>query len=250
MESADATTLHPYHPIDDLIVYDDGDFELLRQDPFYIVSRLFITAARSWSQLLNYMDDDIQACSDVDVDHLSAALEQLHFNSSLLTRIKGFLAENLHVIEERGFSSWPGTPDPGLERRLVDIQTSLKKDYSFLITRCGQLASRCETGSGILVSVAQLLESQKGIDQAGQVHNLTKLAFIFIPLTFVSSIFGMNVSLFRSYPPIWTYFVIAVPLTALAWFASGMYARQSLTWSLSERLKWFRRRRNCFGDGV
>ena len=91
-----------------------------------------------------------------------------------------------------------------LQGKLQIIQTSLKKDFRFLIARCNQLTSRCEAGSGVLVSMGQLLESQKGIDQAKQVHDLTKLAFVFIPLTYVASLFSMNISVLQKPAPIWT----------------------------------------------
>lgn len=199
--------------------------ELYRQDPFFILSKLFSLAARSWSQLLNYLDGDIQVCSRAGKDQFSPALEQLRFNASLLGRIESFLAEDKYVIEERGVSSWPKPSDSELEERILVIQSSLLKDYNFLIGRCAQLAAKCEAGSEILVSAAQLLEAQKGINQAKQVHDLTKLAFIFIPLSFVASIFGMNVSAFKDDPPIWIYFVIALPLTMLSWFGSALFDR-------------------------
>ena len=249
-ESPNATSLHPYHPIDDLVAHGDADIDLLLQDPFYIVSRLLSSASRSWSQLLNYIDGDIQVCSAAEEEQLSAALEQFRFNFGLLIRIKGFLAEDLLVIEEKGSVSWPKATDPALRARIDGIQASLAKDYGFLIIRSGQLASRCETGIGVLVSVAQLQEAQKGINQTKQVHDLTKLAFFFIPLTFVSSIYGMNVSLFKDYPPIWTYFATAVPLTAVVWFVSGMYGRQSLIRRVPKRLAWSHIRRKCFGDNI
>lgn len=150
---------------------------------------------------MNYSNEEIQLCSAIDdEEQLSAALEQLRFDSSLITRVLVFLTEDQHVIGARGASSWPKTSDPLLEQRLLSIKESLKDDYNFLISRCGQLSARCEVGSGILVSAAQLLEAHKGIDQAKEVHDLTKLAFIFIPLTFVASIFGMNVSTFKEFP--------------------------------------------------
>ena len=175
------------------------------------------------SPVLNHLDEDIEACAScptTDETQLSAALEQLQFNARLIVRFQGFLWDNYHIIEERGDESWPKTSDPALQERLVKVQVSLKKDYKSLRDRCARLASSCEGSSRTLVSAMQLLEAKKGIDQAKQVHDLTRLAFIFIPLTFVSGVFGMNVSTFKDYPPLWTYFVIAVPLTFCSWYGS------------------------------
>lgn len=230
-------SLHPYHPTEDLFIQDDEDFELLRQDPFFILSRLFLQAARSWSQVLNFVDENVQSCSVVAEDLLSPALEQLRFNASLVTRFEEFLAENLHVIQERGDASWP-KPSPALENRMAQIQKALLKNYEFLIGHCRSLSSRCKTGSGILVSAAQLIEAHEGTSQARQAHSLTRLAFVFIPLTFVASVFGMNVAVFKEYPSIWLYFVIAVPLTTLSWFLSATFGRKGRTSIQSNIFRW------------
>lgn len=227
-DGANLVSLHPYHPVHDLFAVEDSDFELLRQEPFFHLSRLFLIAARSWSLLLNFVDQDIQSCSVEREDLLSPALEQLRFNSGLLERVGAFLEENQHVIREREALTWPKTSDPVLNAKVLTIQASLDKNYTFLIHRCERLKTRCETGSRILVSAAHLLEAQKGINQARQVYVLTKLAFVFIPLSFVSSLFGMNVSAFRGYPSIWIYFVIAVPLTALSWLVSETFLHGGL----------------------
>ena len=223
-KGAATSSSHPYHPVNDLYGEDEGDIELLRQDPFFILSRLFSLAGRSWSPVLNYLDEDIEACAScptTDETQLSAALEQLQFNAGLIVRYKGFLEEDYHVIEKGGDESWPKASDFALQERLIKVQVSLKKDYDSLLARCTRLASRCEVSSRILVGAMQLLEAKKGIDQAKQVHNLTRLAFIFIPLTFVSGVFGMNVSTFKDYPPLWIYFAVAIPLTLLSWYGSG-----------------------------
>ena len=219
-QASDGINLHPYHPVNDLSASDDSEFELLRQEPFFLLSRLFVLAARSWSQLLNFVEQDIQSCSIVGEDLLSPALEQLRFNSDLLERVRAFLTEDQHVVRERGAPTWPKTSEPALNAKVLSVQTSLDTDYSFLIHRCERLVTRCENSSSILVSAEQLLEAQKGIGQAQEIRGLTKLAFVFIPLTFVAGLFGMNVSEFKGNPSIWIYFVVAVPLTALSWFAS------------------------------
>ncbi len=228
-------SLHPYHPIDDLYVQEDGDLELLRQDPFFMLGRLFLRVAQSWSPLLNFVEEDIDACTVGDQEYLQSVLDQLRFNANLVMRIKGFLAENLHVIQERGDASWPRVSEPALEHKILAVQSSLIKNYKFLIVRCEQLAARCERGSGILVSAAQLIEAHEGTNQARQVHDLTRLAFVFIPLTFVASIFGMNVSVFRGYPSIWIYFLVAAPLTMLSWIVSGKLALTGRTWNCLHR---------------
>ncbi|KAK4116003.1 hypothetical protein N656DRAFT_794352 [Canariomyces notabilis] len=53
---------------------------------------------------------------------------------------------------------------------------------------------RLEGTYQVLMSSITILESEKAIEQAEVVTRVTNLAFFFIPLSFVSSVFGMNVN--------------------------------------------------------
>ena len=198
----------------DLFTNVVDELDLLRQDPIFILGKLLTQSARAWSQLINFLNEDIEACSFVSQDQFSPAMEQLRYNASVIDRIKGCLEANQQVIEECGSASWSKTTGPTISRKILELQSSLQKNHVVLIRRCDQLTSRCHGSLGILVSAAQLLEAQRSINHAKQVHKLTKLAFIFFPLSFVALIFGMNVSALQNFPPIWVYFLIAIPLTA------------------------------------
>lgn len=241
---SDFSTLSSYHPANDLLSGDGQELSCLAQDPFFIFSKLLAFSAQSFSQVLNYISEDIEACSALDEEQLSAGLEQLRFNSALARRIEGFLSEDLHVVKERGASSWPRTSDPKLEAKISGVQQNLRKNYKFLVHRCDHLARRCEADIAILVSVAQLSEAQKGISQAKQVHNLTRLAFFFIPLSTVATFFGMNVSALKAYPPVWMYFMVAIPLTLICWFGSQVFGSegQNPLWYqfAKKKLRWIK----------
>ncbi|KAM3457473.1 hypothetical protein NHJ6243_007810 [Beauveria neobassiana] len=60
-----------------------------------------------------------------------------------------------------------------------------------------------------------ILESEKAIAQAGQMARLTFLAFIFVPMAFVSSFFSMNVPELQSVP-LWAWFVASTVILTQA----------------------------------
>jgi len=60
--------------------------------------------------------------------------------------------------------------------------------------------SRIETAFQALMSTLSILESQRAIAQAESISKLTQLAFFFIPLSFIATVFGMNV-IVRHSPP-------------------------------------------------
>jgi len=75
----------------------------------------------------------------------------------------------------------------------------LLKDYKELQQRIEQVQQDLRDYLNRHVSMMSLKESRLGVEassraiaQAGSVNRLTKLAFVFIPLSFVTSIFGMN----------------------------------------------------------
>ena len=77
--------------------------------------------------------------------------------------------------------------------------------------------------AGTLMSTMSLLQSQKfveqsqtSIEQSQQINKLTRLAFVYIPLSFISSVFGMNVKEIQVNPPIWVFFATAIAFTFLS----------------------------------
>lgn len=74
----------------------------------------------------------------------------------------------------------------------------------------------------LLMSSISVLETQRGaeqalisIEQAARTTRLTQLAFVYVPLTFVTSIFGMNVKeISEPLPPLWVCFVTLAVVAA------------------------------------
>ena len=93
----------------------------------------------------------------------------------------------------------------------------LIKDYEHILERTDALIQAYSEGMEDIQTSAMLLESRKAIEQARSVARLTFLAFLFIPLSFTASFFGMN---FREFVgdglSIWVWFVTSVPVFGVA----------------------------------
>ncbi|ODH38383.1 hypothetical protein ACO22_02382 [Paracoccidioides brasiliensis] len=73
-------------------------------------------------------------------------------------------------------------------------------------------------------AIASLEESKRSVQQNESLKRLTKLAFIFVPLTFVTSVFGMNLNLLGTGKAHVWMVVVAVPLAYLLGYAGlGFY---------------------------
>jgi Mg2+ and Co2+ transporter CorA len=72
-------------------------------------------------------------------------------------------------------------------------------------------------------------ESQRSIREAASVKRLTQLAFVFIPLTFATSIFGMNLDILTGNGPrFWLFMVTAICVPVIVfglWQTSRIFER-------------------------
>lgn len=102
---------------------------------------------------------------------------------SLLPTMNDELEENTKVITRRS---------KDLCNYSSDLQEILDA-YGELLNMCKMLQERVERTSQALMATMSIMESQNAIKQGQQIQRLTELAFIFIPMSFASSYFGMEV---------------------------------------------------------
>ena len=226
-----ASTLDQFHPLKTVVVASELDHALLISDPFFILSSVLNVANLAWAQLINFLADDIsyyKSAGDSSSDaggngNLNFALEQLRFDAGLLERTSAFLSDNLVLIKQGGSPSWPkpAATATTLLAHKAKIQAALERNVEHLVARCERLARSCELSTTFLVSSMQLIESQKGITQAGQVQRLTQLAFLFIPISLLASVFGMNVAEYKNPPRIWVFFLIAAVMFGVTCLGLG-----------------------------
>ena len=230
------STLDQFHPLKAVVVSSKLDQALLTSDPFFILRGVLNVANLAWAQLITFLANDISyykpggdSSGDVSGNgNLNFALEQLRFDAGLLERTSTLLSDSLVLIKTGGSPSWP-TPDATATTLLAHkakFQAALERDVEHLVGRCERLARSCELSTTFLVSSMQLIESQKGIIQAGQVQRLTQLAFLFIPISLLAAVFGMNVAEYKIPSKIWVFFLIAAVLFGVTCF---MLSRQVWT---------------------
>lgn len=210
-----------FHPLKNVVFADDIDSQLMEEDPLFLLASVLTTSFLSWSQTLNVLAKSITECQDqleFDQGQLQFRLGQLRQHIITINRIKGLLSENEHVIQEGGCTSWPKASSESTVKRKCLMQRQLQADYACLAGRCSQLIAQSESAISSLVSFAQLVVSEKGIMNANEVNQLTKIAAVFIPLNFITSFFGMNIREWDPYPS-WKWpFGSAIILTCLTIF--------------------------------
>ena len=191
-------------------------------DPMSAIEELFTFHAASELQYLNMLEQYI-------VDLISRSESQqagistksiLHFDyaKSILIR-HGAHTRDLISSLDTCLKSWkrPATRTHGCDE---ELRSTLQTDLNYLLTRIQNVVTLCEAGRSTIMSNASIEETKRSNEQAILVTELTKastrLTFIFLPISLLTSVFGMNFRQLGQGPlSIWLWVAIAIPLLTM-----------------------------------
>jgi Mg2+ and Co2+ transporter CorA len=203
------------------------------QDPISMCIPLFAHSAFSEVQFLNLMESRIQIQMATIAEGVPAdALETLQYVSNILNRHAQQLKDSTRALcklAERSNQGLTGVKRLGPEAetaRNVGAGSSngafttkgLLEDYEQLHVRCVDLSKMCSQGITLAMNKASIDESRKAMEQSERLKKLTLLATLFIPLSFSTSLFGMNIDILgQGTVSFWWFFVLCVPITLCAY---------------------------------
>ena len=172
--------------------------DLAAQDPFYALRELLDFQASSELQFINMMNDHIgeevelagqdreDAPSLADFQY---AREHLENHSARLTRL-------LHILEHRNRLGWPQCSTVEQRERVDKSKSELIEDFRYLMDRLRELQRRCERGTDVVLGNTNLLLAQRSFSYNQALGGLTSIgtwiAILYVPMSFLTSIFGMN----------------------------------------------------------
>lgn len=148
------------------------------------------------------LDDSWQLLAEIrmELDHLDgdfgADLHLQVLDSIGTTTRQNLLWMRSTIQELREWASHTAASSAKLSQH-PDTQAELEA----LIEDLKKLRSRIEQTLDLLMSTTGLAQSSLVIDQTDGINKLTELAFIFIPLSFITSVFSMQVLEFTANPP-------------------------------------------------
>lgn len=179
---------------------------LMAEDPFYALTEVFAVAATSQNQLLNMVEhklaQDTQQ-SDKDFD----ALPNLRYLKSVLLRQMEQTKQVCRSIQNIEDSKWPRSTVAAAVR----ARNTVKQDYDHIYEHARDLDRRCQEAITVLMSSVTIHDAKEAMAQARRVAKLTFLAFVFVPLSFTTSFFGMNFQELED-QSIWKWVAITVPI--------------------------------------
>jgi len=221
---------HRWHM--DLIFSNDKDLVLFPGPPL-----LYMLSSSLWKSNLQYLSEDIKRISFMEIRRPNAKTnDALHDRREDLAYIKSGLTETVtyvqHDIRDYFFDNAYYThmktitrndnPVRALEQTLKDAGDL----EAFLMETFQLLMSSTSVQEAQLSSKQALVSSQQGL----RATQLTLLASIYVPLSFVTGIFGMNLKeLNGSNLSIWVCIVgmiVAAFVTAVLFWALDEYAQR------------------------
>ncbi|KAL8963644.1 MAG: hypothetical protein Q9193_000113 [Seirophora villosa] len=221
-EAASSSQNDPFLQSAALLTCDYGktlNTKFLATDPFYALHELFVFSAFSLSQYFNMLESKLdsetkaQASSQQVID-----ISNLLYLQDILERHAGRLRETIATIETRSSLSRTSSSKPSAETVPQQAARTLLVDYEQLLARAETLSNRCHAQVSLHMNRALIAESNKAIQQAREVTKLTRLAFVYVPLSFAASFCGMNLRPFVTNDggSMWWWFVMSAPLLAIS----------------------------------
>lgn len=164
----------------------------MSQDAFYCLTEIFNFASSSQMEFLNLIDLKLDLYTSLPPEKDFEVLPNLKYSKKILYR---YIQKTERVLESirnatNKESRWP-RPIDQTEKARVTAQ-NIERDFEHLLKRAQTLHSRTTEAIAVLMSSISIFESQKAIQQAEDMARLTSLAFLFVPLSFATSLFGMN----------------------------------------------------------
>ena len=187
--------------------------EIMARDPVYTLKEIFELVVHAELQFLAHCDEEITELKQSQFSNDADLLPNLKSMKSLLHRHLHQNRNALLSLESIARQKWPSIGNGYTETEALSL------DFERLIELNDHLHNQCVEAIGLLMNEMVIAESKKARDQATRIGKLTFLAFIFVPLSFTTSFFGMNFKELGADAgalSIWAWFVVSMPLLTLA----------------------------------
>ena len=183
---------------------------------------LYLMVASTWAFKLRHIDRDIRHIAFNDIRKPSLRLnDRLHECRQNLTNLRTEVAKAKKWIPQ------------SVRKELENIRTKIYAGgyigfpdavFDEVLAEAGTVESFLMETSQILMSSISVLDAETSIQQAHTAQKLTQLAFIYVPLSFVTSIFGMNVKEINGSPtPVWVCVVVLAITVVCTFTISSAY---------------------------
>jgi len=96
------------------------------------------------------------------------------------------------------------------------------KDINYVLSQLGYYGHSLEQMIPVATSMVQLLDSRRSLLEAVSISRLTYIALVFVPLSWVASLFSMSDNYSPGHGDFWVYFATALPVMLLVLLLSAL----------------------------
>jgi hypothetical protein len=187
---------------------DGQDIATMHEDPMYAMNRIFSLFVCSEAHNLAFLAQQI----DIYTVHTEASTEVA--DTETLSKILHCRQLLERHVEELRYVLRVTRSSGQLTNEIVNSAAAmLNEDLLYLIERAVSLRNRSETSINLLMSVASIGEARRSVAQNKNLFRFTIIASVYVPLTFVATIFGMNFRQFgQGELSVWIYFAVSAPV--------------------------------------
>ncbi|OHE93064.1 hypothetical protein CORC01_11621 [Colletotrichum orchidophilum] len=194
------------------------------EDTYYSLSIIFRFAVASEAQFLDklqhLLEQDMQPAvlAQTDFDKRLTMWNLVH-NKQILDRHVQNLEEICDFLEAKDSNSWATAKSVGVLEKAGMVNRLIERDYQKMRRRAIKLSEDYWQNTSMLANAAMIDDSQRAISQGEIVRKLSTLGFFFLPLSFSTSIFGMNLQELNegSYTKLGVWIAIAAASLLLAY---------------------------------
>ncbi|KAJ5609098.1 hypothetical protein N7528_009665 [Penicillium herquei] len=192
----------------------------LQDDPVLVLEELFAFQSAAAMQYLNMLRNDITQAmhrtQKMNVESLNIDdISNFEYTKAVLVR----WASHFRGLSQLLDPDSPGNPIAPLAHHIKrrNLLTLLRMDFDSLLAEAQVLTELCDSGKSTIMTNFSIAESKRTAEESRLVGELTKLTnrltFIFLPISFVTSVFGMNFKQFgQGSLDIWIWVAVSVPL--------------------------------------
>ncbi|KAF3176651.1 hypothetical protein TWF106_005110 [Orbilia oligospora] len=221
--------------------------------PMELVLILFKKSVQSWSQVRDaFLEHVVSLKSYIYDNRAQKAMINTIMSSLKLTHSLGTVSEHNIIILQKflststktidgnisAFWSWDTHP-PTLREAYPDIADDLTKVMEFFETANAEAKDwdkELRDMMQMVFSLVSIDEAYRSREQAQSLKRLSWITFIFLPLLFAASLFGMNVDILENNPS-WTwYLVVCVPSLLIVWVVWLAYRFSDRRREISEEI--------------
>ncbi|KAH6642910.1 hypothetical protein C7974DRAFT_386384 [Boeremia exigua] len=128
---------------------------------------------------------------------------------------------------------------PSLNPEHVSCIDKVLQDYTVIESDIEDAGRRLENMLPVVTSLVQIIDARQSFAETANISRLTVLALIFVPLSYISSLFSMNSENMPGSSGFWVYFAVAIPVTVIVF----LVARPPTVRGVQQMFAWVR---GCF----